>query len=237
MRKILLWAIPLAYLLLANTTIQKLTGLSTLDAYIVYKIGFAILLLVGVILTRTTREVGTSLNLNIGVIRYLWLFGVFACVQIGVNGFNVDSIMFIKYLVLAIAIGVIEEVVFRGILFSMLKGRSKIKIVLISASVFASIHFVNFFGGMSPWFVALQVFAAFSIGLMLGVARIKDTTIWMVVIAHTLINFSTFVSVGLGNPELNTAEVLMWVIPSLAFFLMGVLSLKDLRKPQTAEGR
>lgn len=237
MKKLLLWVIPLAYLLLANTTIQKMTGLSTLDAYIVYKIGFAILLLVGVILTRTTKEVGTSLNLNVGVIRYLWLFGVFACVQIGVNGFNVDSTMFTKYLVLAIAIGVIEEVVFRGILFNMLKGRSQIKIVLISASLFASIHFVNFFGGMSPWFVALQIFAAFSIGLLLGVARIKDTTIWMVVIAHTLINFSTFVSVGVGNPELNTAEILMWVIPSLAFFVMGFFSLKDLKKPQVVEGR
>ena len=155
MKRILLWVIPLAYLILANTTIQKITGFSTLDAYIVYKVGFAILLLVGVIFTHTTKEVGTSLNLNVGVIKYLWLFGVFAC---------------------------------------------------------------------------LQIFAAFSIGLMLGVARLKDTTIWMVVIAHTLINFSTFVSVGLGNPELNTSEVLMWVIPSLAFFLMGVFSLKDLSK-------
>jgi membrane protease YdiL (CAAX protease family) len=230
MKRILLWVIPLAYLILANTTILKITGFSTLDAYIVYKVGFAILLLVGVIFTHTTKEVGTSLNLNVGVIKYLWLFGVFACIQIGVNGFNVDSTMFIKYLILAIAIGVIEEVIFRGILFNMLKGRSQIKIVLISASAFASIHLVNLFGGMNPWFVVLQIFAAFSIGLMLGVARLKDTTIWMIVIAHTLINFSAFVSVGLGNPELNTSEVLMWVIPSLAFFLMGVFSLKDLSK-------
>lgn len=42
-------------------------------------------------------------------------------------------------------------------------------------AVFASIHLVNFFGGMSPVFVALQLFAAFSIGLMLGVARIIAT--------------------------------------------------------------
>jgi membrane protease YdiL (CAAX protease family) len=230
MKRILLWVIPLAYLILANTTILKITGFSALDAYIVYKVGFAILLLVGVIFTHTTKEVGTSLNLNVGVIKYLWLFGVFACIQIGVNGFNVDSTMFIKYLILAIAIGVIEEVIFRGILFNMLKGRSQIKIVLISASAFASIHLVNLFGGMNPWFVVLQIFAAFSIGLMLGVARLKDTTIWMIVIAHTLINFSAFVSVGLGNPELNTSEVIMWVIPSLAFFLMGVFSLKDLSK-------
>jgi membrane protease YdiL (CAAX protease family) len=230
MKKLLLWVIPLAYLLLANSAIREIMGLSTLDAYIVYKIGFAALLLAGVILTGNTKVVGISMQMNVGVVKYLWLFGVFACVQIGVNGFNVDSTIFIKYLVLAIAIGIIEEVVFRGILFNLLKGRTQINIVLISASVFASIHLVNFFGGMNPWFVALQIFAAFSIGLMLGVARMKDTTIWMVVIAHTLINFSTFVSVGLENQKLNTTEVLMWIIPSLAFFIMGVISLKALRE-------
>ena len=83
---------------------------------------------------------------------------------------------------------------------------------------------------MSPLFVSIQVFAAFSIGLMLGVARIKDGTIWMVVIAHTLINFSTFVSVGLDNPKLNTTDVLMWVIPSLAFCIMGVINLRNLKE-------
>ena len=159
MRNFLLWAVPLGYLFMANTAISKITGLSTLDAYIVYKIGLAVLLLVGVILTRATKEVGTSLHLNVAVVKYLWLFGVFACVQIAVNGFNVDSTMFVKYLVLAIAIGVIEEVVFRGILFNFLRDRTPIKIVLISAAAFASIHLVNLSGGMSPLFVALQVFA------------------------------------------------------------------------------
>ena len=98
MRNFLLWAVPLGYLFMANTAISKITGLSTLDAYIVYKIGLAVLLLVGVILTRATKEVGTSLHLNVAVVKYLWLFGVFACVQIAVNGFNVDSTMFGKYL-------------------------------------------------------------------------------------------------------------------------------------------
>jgi len=233
MKKLLLWIIPLAYLIMANTTIQKVTGLSTLDSYIIYKVGLALLFLVGVILTHTTREVGTSLKVKIAVIKYLWLFVVFACLQIAVNGFNVDSTMFIKYLLLAIAIGIIEELVFRGILFHLLRGRTQIKIVLISASVFAAIHLLNFFGGMSPLFIGLQIFAAFSIGLMLGVARMKDNTIWMVVIAHTLINLSTFVSVGLENPKLNTTEVLMWLIPSLAFFLAGIIMLKDLNKVST----
>ncbi len=230
MKKLLLWIIPLAYFILANTAIKKITGLSTLDSYIIYKVGLALLLLVGVILTHTTKEIGTSLKVKVGVIRYLWLFAVFAVVQIAVNGFNVDSTMFIKYLILAIAIGIIEELLFRGILFHLLKRRTKIKIVLVSASVFAAIHLLNFFGGMSSLFIGLQIFAAFSIGLMLGVARMKDNTIWMVVIAHTLINFSTFVSVGLGNPKSNTTEVLMWLIPSLAFFLAGIISLKGLNK-------
>jgi len=233
MKKILLWAVPLSYLFLANTTIRTMTELSALDSYIMYKIGLALLLLTGVILTRTSKEVGISLSMNVRLIKQLWLFGLFACVQISVYGFNVNATIFTKYLVLALAIGVIEELVFRGILFNLLKNKTQIKIVLISASAFASIHLLNLLSGMSPVFVGLQIFAALSIGLMLGVVRIKDTSIWIVVIAHALINFATFVSVGLENPKLNTTEVLMWLVPSIAFFIHGIIGLKGLMKANT----
>jgi membrane protease YdiL (CAAX protease family) len=106
-----------------------------------------------------------------------------ACIQPGLS-----TMLLLAYLVTA---GLSEEWIFRGILQGYLRGRypkrSAAIVCLWSASFFGIVHLMNL-RFEHPIGVIPQVLGAFSIGLFLGILRIRGVSIWLLGLAHGLIN-------------------------------------------------
>jgi membrane protease YdiL (CAAX protease family) len=87
--------------------------------------------------------------------------------------------------------GLMEEVVFRGVIQGYLSkkypDKPMYKIILITAILFALIHFVNIqYSGIQN--VLLQVIYAFYMGLFFGALMIKINNVWLLGIVHGLLN-------------------------------------------------
>ncbi len=95
--------------------------------------------------------------------------------------------------ILAILIrALMEEVVFRGIIQGYLRkqhpGQSLNKIIFITAAFFALAHFTNIqYSGIQT--VLLQIIYAFYMGLFFGVLLIRVNNVWLLGIAHGIVNF------------------------------------------------
>ena len=91
----------------------------------------------------------------------------------------------------ALAPGIFEEVIFRGILIDRLRqsGESTWYVLIASALVFGAIHLTNAVGMDLP---SLLVQALYStvIGLFLGAIYLRSDDIATVILAHTAIDFS-----------------------------------------------
>ena len=87
--------------------------------------------------------------------------------------------------------GLMEEVVFRGVIQGHLRkqypDKSLHKVILITAILFALIHFVNIrHAGIQN--VLLQVIAAFYMGLFFGALMVRINNVWLLGIVHGVLN-------------------------------------------------
>lgn len=83
-----------------------------------------------------------------------------------------------------------EELLFREIIHETLRQYIKkdYLIILISAGIFASMHFLNIFSGLNPLNVLAQVGYTFVLGLVLGLLKEKKAGLVALVIFHLLFN-------------------------------------------------
>ena len=83
-----------------------------------------------------------------------------------------------------------EELIFREIIHETLREYIKrdYLIILISAGIFASMHFLNIFSVANPLYVLAQVGYTFVLGLVLGLLKEKKVGFVALVIFHLLFN-------------------------------------------------
>jgi membrane protease YdiL (CAAX protease family) len=103
------------------------------------------------------------------------------------NGFLAIGITLITFLIR----GLMEEVVFRGVIQGYLRkqypGKSLHIIILITAILFALIHIVNIqYSGIQN--VLLQLIYAFYMGLLFGALMTKVNNVWLLGIVHGVLN-------------------------------------------------
>lgn len=107
-------------------------------------------------------------------------------------------------LVLALAPGLSEEVVFRAIPASnwmRVSGeRSEIvKCVAVTSAAFALIHGINLLAGAALSSTLFQLFYAFCIGALFCAVLLRTGTILPCVIMHTIIDFTSFLTADMDN--------------------------------------
>ncbi|MCD4827559.1 MAG: CPBP family intramembrane metalloprotease [Acholeplasmataceae bacterium] len=101
--------------------------------------------------------------------------------------------------------GIFEEVVFRGlILFFFLQKFSKSRdgilySILISSALFGFMHVFNLFDGANIGDTLLQVIYSFAMGTLWAVMLLKTKNIWLVILLHSLYNFTGLLFPTLGN--------------------------------------
>ena len=135
-------------------------------------------------------------------------------------GLGSDTVITIVY---AICLGpILEELVFRGVIFSMLE-KSKIKplwIILITAVLFGAVH-LNLVQG---------VYAA-ALGLFLGFLRYKYGSILISIVAHIILNTAgTYGEILLGGLHLSNAVFLIAGGLSLFVIVFSIILVNSDKK-------
>ena len=113
------------------------------------------------------------------------------------------------YALYTLSVALLEEFVFRGIVFLLTKDYLKNKrhapliTVIICAALFAIFHATNLIGSsadIGP--ILLQVVYTFLIGAMLTTTMLKLNNIWLCVVIHAIFNFGGQIieNLGIGSP-------------------------------------
>lgn len=122
----------------------------------------------------------------------------------------------------SLAIGLFEELAFRGVVFLMLTEkrhstrRGLLAGLLLSSAVFGLLHLTNLLVGADPGAVFLQLGYSFAIGAMCAVVLLKTANIWICVLIHTVYD------VG-GNMVGRIATGRLWDTPTVVITaILGV---------------
>lgn len=129
---------------------------------------------------------------------------------------------FIEGLLTALAPALFEEVIFRGIFIYNLqkKGNGDLACLLISSLVFSLIHATNIVG-MDLVSVLLQVGYSFVVGMVLAAIYLKNGSIFQVILAHFLTDYTNHIFVS----QASSASALHLVIFGLLLAAEAVYAL------------
>lgn len=87
-------------------------------------------------------------------------------------------------------VGISEELVYRGIVFTSFIKENKVKAVLISSLAFSLLHSVNVLGGLTLSSMLSQMLMTFIAGLFFAFVRMKINNIIPLMLFHWLWDFS-----------------------------------------------
>lgn len=109
-------------------------------------------------------------------------------------GLDVPSLgLLTQLLALALLIGFAEEAIFRGLMLNALKARGLWQAAIITSLLFGLSHSLNLLSGKSGVDILIQISYALAVGFVFAALALKNSILWPLVIAHTLIDFSSFI--------------------------------------------
>ncbi|PDW01342.1 CPBP family intramembrane glutamic endopeptidase [Candidatus Chloroploca asiatica] len=109
-------------------------------------------------------------------------------------GLDVPSlVLFTQLLILAFLIGFAEETIFRGLMLNALKARGLWQAAMITSLLFGLSHSLNLLSGKSGADILIQVAYALAVGFAFAALVLKQGMLWPLIVAHALINFTSFI--------------------------------------------
>ena len=105
---------------------------------------------------------------------------------------------------MALAAGISEEIVFRGILGSNLmrirgQGKDILPNLLVTSFVFGAVHGGNILAGTPVSTTLFQMYHAFCMGMLFEAVLLRCGSLWPPIIMHTLIDFTGFLCTGIAD--------------------------------------
>jgi len=159
--------------------------------------------------------------LTLGIATHVVLAGFYAF--FGEVSFSVGSLVGASdaraILLHSLIAGLVEEMVFRGILLYVLvrawgeKRRGRISAVVVQAALFGALHALQAFAGSAPRVAIANVLATFIFGLWTGALVLFTRTVWPAVVLHLMSNAFILVK-GLSS---------RWVDPVYVGYLLEAL--------------
>lgn len=104
---------------------------------------------------------------------------------------------------LTIAVGINEEVFFRGLILQALRTRGDRFAVIVSSAVFAALHLTALASGVSPLYSALQIVFAALFGVVAAEIAMITGSIWPGVVFHVLTDAAAY----LGGDRLTPTTI------------------------------
>lgn len=174
-----------AYSIFAQSLYPLLDLIDELDIYVFNK--WLLVLLLGAVVFgfRMRRSAGLVARANWRTLPLYWPMALMAgLVWAGANGLPGTEVL-VKTVIFCIAVGITEEVMFRGLVFHWFRQHSVRMVIVISAASFAFIHLAVGLSSTFPTEVIVgQAFLAFSLGLIFAAARARDTSVLIPIIIH-----------------------------------------------------
>ncbi len=178
------------------------------------------------------------------------LFIIFPALLISINNFPISAYFnkraslnggfyqVILFFIESFSVGLLEELLFRGIVIALLgqllkEGKNKVIYLLILSSViFSLFHLANLIDGAVVGDVLLQLGYTFLLGLLWGLIYIKTNNLWLVIILHSLYNFFGEVMFYLGtvNNRWDITTLVLTICLSLVTFIHGIYIFINERK-------
>lgn len=107
------------------------------------------------------------------------------------------------FLALALGIGFVEEVTYRGLMLQALAPRGKWTAIVLTTVMFSLTHLMNMMSGENWWQAVMQLGYTAAIGFAFAALMLRGSAIWPLIIVHGLIDFVAFMS----NPALTLDPV------------------------------
>lgn len=179
----------LLYSLLAAEARPLLGLTSELDYYVVNKGVFAILLLGVVAGAGLRRQAGLVPRANWRTLPLYWPMALILCL-IWLGSQNPPGLSdAAKILAFCVAVGIGEEVMFRGLVFHWFRRLPARGVVLVSAVSFGAMHLAGLATEIHPAVILSQAYFAFALGLIFAGARARDVSILLPIAVHAGFDF------------------------------------------------
>lgn len=200
---------------------KPLIGIFISDKYLatfLQKLLKAVTVIIYITKLKFWDEIGSIKKLSNSNLLLLLPVAVLSLIPV-LNGIKIKSISII-FIILAtvILIGIVEELLFRGVIFTALKENGTINAILISSFIFALTHFLNLVYGADFLDTVVQVVFAFGFGLVMAVVRSKTNILLPLILVHALWDFVLDISNTNFNGTIDTIHsislvlVLLWGI-------------------------
>lgn len=191
----------------AASAVAQITHAGETQTFLITAAGVALSAIIGLVIMLiarpSLRDFGFRVPRNIG--RVLWFIPLLATVVIALvtGGVSVSSTTAGAIVLLTVAVGVNEEVFFRGLILAALRRLGDRKAIVVSAILFGVLHLAGLAGGATPLYAALQVVFAALFGLVAAQIVVLTGSLWPTIIWHVLYDTVSY----LGGDQLTPVTI------------------------------
>jgi len=129
-----------------------------------------------------------------------------------------------------VCVGLLEEVIFRGLLFNALRRDNARWAVLMASVTFGMGHIINLLNGAAVLPTLLQIVYATAAGFMFTVLFMKGGSLIPCIVAHSVLNATSIFAVEQGQ-MLDVVSAVMLTVIALGYALW-ILKMSEKKKPE-----
>lgn len=192
---IALGLVNLIFLLAGKWIKPFLPVMELTDYYVLLKVAACAMIFIFISATGQYAEFGLKWRLKYNTLYLYWPIAVVACLILA-GGSAQAPMLLVKLALLSLAVGLAEEVMFRGMVFHWFRFLSSRGQIMVSAISFGSVHFFGLLGDVEVSIIMAQVYFACGFGVIFASARARDASIWLAVFVHAAFDFAAFSSRG-----------------------------------------
>lgn len=173
---------------------------------------------------------------------------IISCIQAHSNAVMQPKFIAIYILALFIGAGIGEELLFRGICMSLIRGTAGYKsrkglivAMTVSSSLFGLLHLANLLETDDVIGTVGQVIYAIGIGFYLAAIYARTGNLWFNIVLHFMVDIASLVKEIFTSSEVTVSEILgngqlsvilISVAIGIIFFLMGLFIIRKSKMPE-----
>ncbi|MFJ6003816.1 lysostaphin resistance A-like protein [Arthrobacter sp. NPDC092385] len=137
----------------------------------------------------------------------------------------------VVFSVLALFIGFVEEVFFRGLILQALVPQGLWRAAIVSSVLFGLMHSLNLLFDADPAATLLQVVYATAMGFGFAAVTLRTGVLWPLIVVHTVIDFTGFAtSERTVRTDVTPTDIVIGVLYTVVFVAYGILMMRSVTR-------
>lgn len=168
--------------------------------------------------------------------RYLFYLPLLIILSVnfwGGVGTSLNIVEIVLYIISMLCVGFLEEIIFRGFLFTAMKKDNLKAAVIVSSITFGIGHIVNLLSGAEFLPTLLQIIYAAAAGFLFTIMFYKSGSLLFPILVHSLLNATSAFCIQ-GNMQLQIITACVLTVVSIVYALI-ILRLNKTNKEQNLE--